>query len=158
MSLFPSGPRRPIKISQQASPASNTQSRPHSWGFLCFREQTLDSWVRILACSCLANPCCASSTSSACMAPRTTCTPRSRARARPRALTMVLLVRAKLAGRATSPCLASGTALAVGESLAGRPQLSPHRGNELLEVILKRKDRARGRLAVGTENTIASMK
>ena len=43
MSLFPSGSRRPIKISQQASAASNTQSRPHSWGFLCFREQTLDS-------------------------------------------------------------------------------------------------------------------
>lgn len=60
---------------------------------------------------------------------------------------MVLLVRAILSSRATSPCLASTTALAV-ESLTSCAQLSTHCGNELLEVILKRKNRVRGRLAM----------
>ena len=61
---------------------------------------------------------------------------------------MVLLVRAILPGRAASSCLASATALAVGESLASCPQLSPHCGNELLEAILK-KGQSEGKVSNG---------
>lgn len=105
-------------------------------------------FVRMLACSWLSSPYYARSSSSACLDPRTTCTPSSNARA-----LMMVVVRAILSSRATAPSLASSTAaLAIGEPLARCLQLSSHCRKELLEVILEGKHKAGGRLAMGVQN------
>lgn len=84
----------------------------------------------LVTCSWLSSACCARSSSSASLAPRTTCTPSSKAGA-----LMMVVVRAMLPSRATAPGLASTATLAIGEPLTRCLQLSSHCGKELLEVI-----------------------